>query len=139
MEKIKEGNSVKKLLALMLVFICSISIQAVCQGTNTAPAGKYVLTTMEMDGVDIKDFFIELGMDVDNMCIEIQSGGKFMMSYMGDIKNGAYRLAGKTIIMSPTGENEMKATIEGNKIIIEEKGDSETSGFSSTRMVFEKK
>ena len=129
----------KKTNVLLLVLICGISIQAFCQGVNTVPTGKYQLTIMEIDGTDVKEFFRELGMDVDDMCIEIQNGGKFMMSYMGDIKNGAYKLAGKNITMSPTGENEMKATIEGNKIIIEEKGDSETSGFSNTRMVFEKK
>ena len=129
----------KKTIALLLVLICGISMSAVCQGVNSPQPGKYYLTTMEMDGADMKEFFKELGMDVDDMCIELQSGGKFTMSFMGDIKNGAYKMAGNNITMSSGDDEDMIARIEGNKIIMEEEGDPETSGFSSSKLVFEKK
>ena len=129
----------KKTNVLLLVLVCGISMQAFCQSVNTVPTGKYQLTIMEMDDTDITDFFRELGMNVDDMCIEIQSGGKFSMTHMDDTKSGTYKLSGKNITLSPAGEDEIKAVIEGSKITIEEKGDPETSGFSSTKMVFEKR
>ena len=129
----------KKTNMLLLVLGCCISTQAFCQSVNTVPAGKYQLTIMEIDGADVKGAFKELGMDVDDMRIEIQSGGKFSMTHMGDTKSGVYKLAGKNITLSPAGEDEIKAVVEDNKIIIEEKGNPETSGFTSTKMVFEKK
>ena len=76
-----------------------------------------------------------MGMSADNLYLELQNDGKFKMTLTDGVHEGAYEINGNTITL----DDEMEGTLTGNKIVIEEKGDADTEGFSSTKMVFEKK
>ena len=119
----------KKILAIALVYIFAISLLAGCGGspseTNMALAGKYTLTSMEMDGEDATPFFSELGMNTDDTYIEFLSGGKFNMKFVGEEAEGTFKVNGNTVTLTSEDED-LDIIIEGNRLIMGQEGDPES-------------
>ena len=123
---------------IILVLMLSVSALAVYGQSNAALAGRYDITAMEIDGVDLLEFFEMMDISLDTMYIELLSNGKFRMAM--DQENsveGTYKLDGKNLKLI-SDQEDLDSIIEGNKIIIEQHGD-EDSGFELSRMIFEKK
>ena len=118
----------KKTIALVLVLLLGVSLFA--QNVQT---GKYTMTSMLVDGVELLDLFRGMGMDIDGSYIELLSGGKFRMVMFGDENEaqGLFKVSGDTIIFyADDDEDDLTGKIQGSKITIEEE---------ESKMVFEKK
>ena len=132
----------KRTLALLLVFIVSISLFAGCggDGNNSALTGKYTLVAYEQDGEEIltemMDMFKELGMVADDfeMYLEFQSGGKFKLVMSDEEEKGTFKVNGTAVTLR-AGSDDLKGIIEGDTIVIEENDPDN----GAIKMVFEKK
>jgi len=132
----------RRTIGLLLVFMLCVTLLAGCGGgggDNGGLSGKYVLTSMEMDGEDLSAIYAEMGMSMESMYLEFKGGGKCTIAIMDEAGEGTFKVDGKTVTVSADGEELFKGTIEGNKIIVEEEEDPESAGYSSSKMVFEKK
>ena len=114
--------------AVLLVLILMFSVSLFAQ-SGAAPAGKYFLTSMNIEGVEILDAFKELGLDASSSYFEIISGGKFRMVMFDEETEGTYRMNGNTIIFTSDDED-VEAKIEGKRITIKDE---------DSQMVFERK
>jgi len=135
-------QNMNKAIALLLVLMLSISILAGCGG---GLSGKYVLIEMTGDDGKVeklddlkkqaKEFYDEMEWDFDesemDITIEFLSGDKFKMTSVYDVEEGTFKVDGKNVTLShPDQDNDLKGTINGNKITFEE---------DDFVMVFEKK
>ena len=116
----------KRKIALVFVLVLGVSLYA-----QSVPTGKYTMTSMTVEGVELLDMFKELGMDTNESFIELKSGGKFRMVMFGEGNEaeGPYKVSGDSIIFYSDDE-ELPGKIQGRSIIIEE---------DESRMVFERK
>ena len=116
----------KKTIALLLVLLPVISLFA-----QSAPAGKYIMTSMMVEDTELLDAFRAMGMNTDGSYIELLSGGKFRMVMLGDENEavGSFRVSGDEIIFF-SGDEDLRGKIQGSRITIEGE---------DSRMVFEKK
>ena len=153
----------KKSILLLLVLILGISLLAGCGGNNggnnTPPrentsggnntatlglTGKYTLVSMiDTEGDDWMEMFNDLSelsdegseFDPNAFFIEFKSDSKCTVSITGDeAVECTYTVNGKIITITAEGEN-IKGTIEGNKITLEDAD----MGADSMKMIFEKK
>ena len=108
----------KKTIIFILMVILGVSLSAQSQ---TALTGKYMLTALEIEGVDLLEALAELGLDTDDNYIELLDGGKFRMVMFDDENEGVFKFNGNSIIMTVDGED-LEAVISGGKITIEEDG-----------------
>ena len=132
----------KRILALSLVLIVSISLFTGCggSGNDIVLTGKYTLVTYEQDGEEIltemMDMLKEFGMAEDDfeMYIEFQSGGKFKLVMSDEEEKGTFKVNGTAVTLT-TGSDDLKGKMEGNTIVIEENDPDD----GAIKMVFEKK
>lgn len=117
----------KKAIAFFAVLVLGVSLYA-----QSVPTGKYYLTSMTVEGVELMEMFKELGMDTNQSFIEILSGGKFRMVMFdeGNEAEGPYKMSGNTIIFYSDDDDELTGIIQGSRITVEE---------DESRMVFERK
>jgi len=141
----------KRTLAIILVLLFSISMLAGCSNGGSGDGdkvatltGKYTIVSWEVDGQDWLEFFEMMSemadegdeFNRDDIYIDFQSGGKFTMAMIDEgeeTTEGTFTVGGNTVTLTVDGED-LKGTIDGKKIIIEEEEDG-----VSMKMVFEKK
>jgi len=131
----------KKALAIGLVLLLSISMLAGCGGgggSSSEPSGQYFVTAMEFDGTDMLSMFTEMGENLDGYYIEFVSGGNCRWATSGNEQAGTFKMNGSSITITMGGED-ITGTFSGNKVTLEQKGDPETEGYSTAKMVYEKK
>ena len=116
----------KRTIALFLVLMLGVSLFA-----QSLPTGRYTMTSMTVEGVELMDMFMELGLDIEGSYIELLSGGRFRMVMFGegDEAEGSFRMNGDTIIFFSEDED-LTGKIQGSRITIEEE---------ESKMVFERK
>jgi len=136
----------KKFIVLLLVIILGISLLAGCGGSsgdNAALLGKYVLTSLEMDGDEMMSFLEMAGVNPSDMYIELLSGGKYttcMLDFESDaeVTGGTFTVTGNIIRLDDADGTYQELKIEGGKLIAEGEGDPAEDGYSSLKTVFEK-
>jgi len=138
----------RAIAAIVVMLTVSINVQAKSGEMSNAAAqtGKYNLVSMESsDGTDFMAFFKTMGFDPQEFYIELKDNGKCVLfvALDGDeeVKEVTYKVDGKSIVIH-VDDDEMKGTIEDNKITIEIGDESETANgvvSMSLIMVFQKK
>ena len=131
--KVKK-NFCKKLLSLLLVLICALSLAA-CGGKNSI-AGTYKLQSLEMEGMsmDLEEMSDILGIDSDdlNASLSLKEDGSFSldMSALDESMSveGTWKSTGSGVDLTAEGDT-ITATVKGDTITLEDSG---------TSMVFKK-
>ena len=116
----------KKTIALLVVLLLGVSLFA--QNVRT---GKYTMTAMLIEDVDILNTFKEMGLDTEGCYIELLSGSIFRMVMFGDENEaqGSFKVSGDNIIFYSEDE-ELNGKIQGSRITIEDE---------DCRMIYERK
>lgn len=126
----------KRIVVILLALLLGTTMLtglAGCGG-NSAPSGRYTLVSLEMDGYDVVEVYTALGMDTSDMYLEFTGDKNYKLVMLDETQTGVYELNGNRITVG-----EITGTIEGNKITFEETGNPATDGYSTLKMVFEKK
>jgi len=149
----------KKIIAIVLVLMLSISILAACGGDEKL-TGRYILTEISEDGEtykiedyikemkaeyeesirELKELYEEMDIEFDESeyaidesdfhgYIEFLSDEKFKIFVFGMEDEGTFKVDGKSIEMTIDGET-AEWKIDGKKLIFEE---------DDAKMIFEKK
>ena len=131
-------KNTKKLIAVLLVLMLSVSILASCGG---GLSGTYSMTEIEDEGKlenyaeyskTLKAMYDEMGLEFDSTSsIEFLKDGKCKFTMFGESVDATFKVDGKSLTVTYE-EDEMKATIDGNKITFGTAADGD-------RMVFTKK
>jgi len=136
----------KKMLVMVLALVLCVSMIAGCGGgggggdSKATLSGKYNIATMELDGEDMLALMTEMGMDSDSSYLEFLSDGKCKMCVFDEVNEGTFVVEGNTVKLSGFDDATLLATIDGNKITIEDISDDPAStGYTSSKMIFEKK
>ena len=137
----------KKIIAVLLVLMLSVSILAGCGG---GVSGKYTIVQIEEDGEvtiwadhikEMEEMYKEYeGMEGFEdyvfkasdyeMVLEFLSGGKCKWTQGEDSEDLTFEVKGKDITLKDTEGEELKGTIDGKKIVLDMYG---------SKMTFEKK
>ena len=114
----------KKTFAILLVTLLLMSALVGCAGAGGL-SGKYVLKSMEMDGVDMTGFLALGGVSASDIYLEFMGGGRFRMVAaalgMSENTEGTYTQAGNKLVLTVDDEP-VEGRLEGNKIILEKDG-----------------
>jgi len=120
-------------LVLALSAFALVGCDAIGIGGGSGLEGRYVLTSLTIDGEDQLEILEELGMDFSNVYLEFTGDGNFSMVFdaMGvdETTTGTYELDGNNISMTSEGE-----TLEGQL-----DGDVITISDEESTMTFEKR
>ena len=120
-------NFCKKLLSLLLVLICALSLAA-CGGKNSL-AGTYTLQSLEMGGMsmDLEEMSDILGIDSDdlNASLSLKEDGSFSldMSALDDSMSveGTWKSTSGGVDLTAEGDT-ITATVKGGTITLEDSG-----------------
>ena len=110
----------KKLMSLLLVLICIVSLTACSGGSGSKSAliGTYSLKSIEASGitVDVAEAADLFGGEF-SMTLELKDGGKFSLSanMLGESETteGEWSEDGNTVTLTAEGEN-ISATVDGS-------------------------
>ena len=126
----------KKAFVVVLTLVLCLSVLAGCGGGGASSGelkGKYVLTAIDVDGIDALEMMESMGLKASDTYYEFSDDGTFKMSLMGYEEEGTFKADGKKITLTVDGEDS-EVTFDGKKITFEEIDEGE-----KTKMVFEKK
>ena len=122
-----------KMLGMMLVLICAISLVACGGGKKSDAAGTYKLESVSVGGVtmtmdDLASTMGEAGVELD-MSLELKADGKFTLDMAALDENmsmeGTWKDKGKTIDLTADGDT-LSAAYENGTITLEAEGTSMT-------------
>ena len=118
----------KRTIALLMALIFCIALLAGCGGGGTQLKGKYVLTAVFEEGLEVsKQMFEMMGLKPEDTYIEFKSGGKCKLVLFGEQFDAQYTVSeNKVSIGIGDEDDQLVGEIKGKKIDFEE-------------MVFEKK
>jgi len=111
----------KRSLAIVLILMLGAFMLIGC---GSSVAGKYTLSSMEYEGEDITELFSMMGININDVYIELTNEGRFVMDMTAMYEGrttGTYTVSGSTITLTSGGED-VRAVLQGNNLIIDEDG-----------------
>ena len=138
----------RKINLLIVVIILGIGICS-CgkksdQANEAGLSGKYPLVSWDMDGHNL----LEMGLGDESADYFVEFEGKdkasFFMPGFKQILDFTYKVDGNKLVVKyalPEIEEEMEGewSFDGNKVFLSAEGNPETEGYSSIKLIFEKK
>lgn len=122
-----------KLTLCLILVLSTVLCMAACGGDKNGIAGKYVVYSMDSNGMTIKGDTLTaalsaMGMTIDDMYIQLNDDGTGKMSVFGETADMAYADGKIWPVEEP--EEKVSFTVSGGKLTLEVEGN---------KMVFTKK
>ena len=122
-----------KLTLCLILVLSTVLCMAACGGDKNSIAGKYVVYSMDSNGMTIKGDTLTaalsaMGMTIDDMYIQLNDDGTGKMSVFGETADMAYADGKIWPVEEP--EEKVSFTVSGGKLTLEVEGN---------KMVFTKK
>jgi len=129
----------KRIAAIIVALMFSVTMLF----AQSVPSGKYQLTFLGNDEVNMMEILEMMEVDTSGFFIEFLSGGRFRMSLDDEVAEGTFRLTRNSISLFFSEEDStdqvLQGKIEGNKIFLDEEVSNGVVSKADFSMIFEKK
>lgn len=109
----------KRLIVLMAVVLIVGSFAMIACGDGGSDiTGKYILDSVETDGVTFKSNQLE-DIGFADTYLELKSNGSAILTFVGESKDATYTVEGKTLSLTAEGDETYNMKIDGDTLIRE--------------------